>query len=92
MIGKITLSITKPKSKKSEYYQTPLLFDANSADIRYAYPIREEAIVINMGGEILEIDYDKHVWEALSNRFSPKQNFSGFAKPTEHKPKRGGNK
>lgn len=86
MKGKITFAY-KQRFKKPTYYESPFLFDPSDNNIRYAYPIGE-AIRINFGGEIIDIDYDKSIWTALEQRFSPQKTTTGFKPiPETKKPK-----
>ena len=83
MIGTITLYY-KQRFKKAEYYEHPFLFDPQDINIRYAYPIGEY-IRINFGGEIIDVDFDKKVWEALEKRFTPNKVTPGFKPLSESK-------
>ena len=85
MKGTITLTF-KVKSKKPEYCKVPFLFDPRSLDIRYAYPVKNESIIINIAGELLEIDYEPHVWKELEKRFVSDRSVNGFT-PESTKPK-----
>lgn len=85
MKGKITFSY-KERFKKAQYYEAPFLFDPLDINIRYAYPIGE-SIRINFMGDIVDINYDKNIWDTLERRFMPNKKLTGFTIPTT-KPKR----
>jgi len=86
MRGKITFSFKSGLFKKREYYEAPILFDPMDARISYAFPMGE-VIRVNFSGDIIDINYDKHVWDALRDRFDPSKKTAGFQPTKTIKPK-----
>jgi len=70
MKGEITISTTKNKRTRNK--QEPFLFDPLDSRIVYAYKMSATKLMaMNIGGEEINLAYNKDIWDALERRFCP---------------------